>query len=180
MIFGLLKKRATPAPSAAETIHGAMVAAARRPALYEALGVPDTLPGRFEVLVLHAALYFRRLRGAGPQAETVGQEVVDLLFRALDAQLREIGIGDMTVPKKMKAMASSFFDGAGLYDVALSHDDREAMSAALARIVYRAEPDHRSRALSDYVFAAAHALDAQDVAALTTRGPVFPPVEGAA
>ncbi|MET0315160.1 MAG: ubiquinol-cytochrome C chaperone family protein [Hansschlegelia sp.] len=179
MILGLLKKRAPAAPTTAEVIHAGLVAAARRPELYDDLEAPDTLPGRFEILVLHVALYLRRVKGQGPQAEAIAQEVVDVLFKALDAQLREIGIGDMSVPKKMKTMASSFYDGAHQYDAALAAGDREATSAALARIVYRAEPDDRSGRLAAYVFEAAAALDLQDVDLLVTRGPVFPAVGAA-
>ncbi|TBN54590.1 ubiquinol-cytochrome C chaperone [Hansschlegelia quercus] len=171
--------RAPVAPTTAEVIHAGLVAASRRPELYDALDAPDTLPGRFEVLVLHVALYLRRLKGRGPRAEAVAQEVVDVLFKALDAQLREIGIGDMSVPKKMKTMASSFYDGAQQYDAALTAGDLEAMSAALARIVYRAGPDERSKALTAYVFEAAAALDLQDIDRLVARGPVFPAVGAA-
>jgi cytochrome b pre-mRNA-processing protein 3 len=179
MILGLLKKRAPVAPTTAEVIHAGLVAAARRPELYDGLDAPDTLPGRFEILVLHVALYLRRLKGQGPQADAVAQDLVDVLFKALDAQLREIGIGDMSVPKKMKAMASSFYDGAEQYDAALAAGDREAMSAALARIVYRAERDERSEALATYVFEAATALDRQDIEGLVAQGPVFPAVGAA-
>ncbi|MGA0531535.1 ubiquinol-cytochrome C chaperone family protein [Hansschlegelia sp. KR7-227] len=179
MIFDLLRRRAPPAPGPAETAHAAIVEQARRPFLYRELGAPDTLPGRFEVLVLHAALYLRRLRSEGSDAQGLGQEVFDALFRALDANLREIGIGDLTVPKKMNTMVRSFYDGAATYDSALDAGDGAALEEALARIVYGgapADPGAPAR-LAAYVRRAEAALAAQPPSELLTRGPRFPDEE---
>jgi cytochrome b pre-mRNA-processing protein 3 len=176
MIFDLLRRRAPPAPGPAETAHAAIVEQSRRPFLYRELGAPDSLPGRFEVLVLHAALYLRRLRGEGPEAQALGQEVFDVLFRALDANLREIGIGDLTVPKKMNSMVRSFYDGAATYDSALDAGDEAALEAALARIVYGGAPadPHAPAGLAAYVRRAEKALAAQPASEFVTRGPSFP------
>ncbi|HEY0291053.1 MAG TPA: ubiquinol-cytochrome C chaperone family protein [Hansschlegelia sp.] len=181
MIFGLLRKRAPAELSVTETIYAGIVADARRPAFYRDLGAPDTLPGRFELIVLHVSLYLRRLSGEGPEAAARAQGVLDAMFASLDASLREMGIGDLTVPKKIKAMASSFYDGLALYDAALSSGDREALASALRRIVYRdAGAGDGPERLADYVALAADALSAQPVDTLVSTGPSFPAIEGEA
>lgn len=177
MIFGLLRNRGAT-PTVAETIHGVVVEAARRPALYRAFGAPDTLPGRFELIVLHTALYLRRLRGSGPEAQARAQEVLDAVFSALDAGLREIGVGDTSVPKKMKTMARSFFDGAARYERALDLGDDAALAGELEHIVYRGAPTpgEGPARLAAYVREADAALAAQTIDDLVARGPVFPPI----
>lgn len=184
MIFGLLRKGAAAAPSRAEAVHAAVVAAARRPRLYLAFGAPDTLPGRFELIVLHATLLLRRLRlERSPDIQAFGQEVFDAMFRALDDNLREIGVGDVSVPKRVKTMARSYFDGAKLYDAALDAGDAAALAAALERIVYRGPaiaPPGAPQRFAAYVIEADKALAAQPIADVMRAGPIFPPIpEGA-
>ena len=176
MIFGLLRKRADPATVAAEALHASVVAAAREPALFREFAAPDTLPGRFELIVLHAALVLRRLRGEGREGAALGQELFDATFRALEANLREIGVGDISVPKRMKAMARAFYDGAKAYDAALDGPDEGRLAAELARIVYAGEPrDPEAPArLAVYVRRSEAALAAQDRADLLSKGPAFP------
>lgn len=177
MIFGLFKKRPDQASAAAERVYAAIAAAARRPAFYRDLGVPDTLPGRFELLVLHASLVTRRLgREADPRAKALSQGVFDAMIRALDANLREIGVGDVTVPKRMKAMARSFFDGAKTYDAALDAKDEAALAGALARIVYAGPSASAAgpKALAAWTVRADAALSRQPMAELEAAGPAYP------
>lgn len=181
MFFGLIGRRKPPPPTAAETAYAAIVAAARRPGFYDDFGAPDTLPGRFELIVLHAALCTRRLRAdGGPEALKFSQEVFDAMFRALDADMREMGVGDLAVPKRVKAMARSFFDGAVAYDLALDATDREALAAALRRIVYASAAsaaDGPAR-MADYVLRAEQALGEQPTDDVMARGPAYPDVVG--
>ncbi|PZQ17918.1 MAG: ubiquinol-cytochrome C chaperone [Ancylobacter novellus] len=179
MIFGLFRKSAPETALAADAVYASVVAAARRPEFYRDLGAPDTLPGRFELIVLHAALLNRRLaRDPDPRAQAFAQDVFDAMFRALDANLREIGVGDITVPKRVKAMARSYYDGAKVYDAALDARDEAALAAALGRIVYAGEaPDEeRPRRLAAYAIRADAALAAQAAAELEVAGPAYPDV----
>lgn len=177
MIFGLLRKRADPMTAAAETMHAAVVSASRDPALFRDLGAPDTLPGRFELIVLHASLALRRLRRDGPEGAGLGQALFDATFRTLEANLREIGVGDISVPKRMKAMARSFYDGAKAYDAALEGSDDARLASELARIVYAGAPSdpNAPARLAAYVRRADAALAQQDRADLVANGPAFPP-----
>lgn len=120
---------------AIEGLHLAIIAASRAPALYERLGVPDTVEGRFECLVLHTVLVLRRLNRLPPPAADVAQDLVDSVFLQLDASLRELGIGDFGVPKRMKKLGAAFYGRAGGYDAALDARDADALALALARNV---------------------------------------------
>ena len=135
-----------------------VIAAVRQPAFYEEGRVPDTFNGRFEILVLHTALVVRRMRdlgGSGPQA---AQDLIDTVFRNLDPALRENGVGDMAVPKRMKKLAEAFLGRSVAYDAALREPDDEALAGALSRNVYAgADP---AGPLARYARAAARAIDA--------------------
>ncbi|MGL5115818.1 MAG: ubiquinol-cytochrome C chaperone family protein [Beijerinckiaceae bacterium] len=132
MILSLFKRR-RETPSV-ERLYGDVVAAARAPALYRELGAPDTVMGRFEVLALHVSLILRRLRALPPPADQLAQELVDAFFAELDAALRQIGIGDVSVPKKVKKLGEAFYGRAKAYDDALAEDAApDALEHAIAR-----------------------------------------------
>ena len=119
-----------------DKIHGDIVAAARNPALYGVYGVPDTLEGRFESLTLHAALVLRRLTRAPEPGPDLAQDLSNAVFRHFDVALREMGVGDVTVPKRIKKMAEAFLGRAQAYDAALLQGNDQQLGAALARNVY--------------------------------------------
>ena len=144
MILGLFHRSANA--RVVYRLFGAVAVAARRPALYTALAVPDTFEGRFECLTLHAALVVLRLRAAPTPGPDVAQHLVDTMFRHLDRTLREMGVGDMAVPKRMKTMAMAFAGRCGAYADALRSG---SLDAALARNVYAG--CHDGVALSGYV-----------------------------
>src|SRR5215475_12061705 len=93
----------------ATALYGAIVAAARAPGLYGSLGVPDTISGRFEMLVLHAFLVFNRLQAGGPAEHAASQAAFDLFCTDMDRSLRELGIGDLGVPKRMRQVGEAFY-----------------------------------------------------------------------
>lgn len=151
-IFGRTERE-----SEAYAIYGALVSQARSPALYLHAGVPDTLEGRFEMVVLHAFLILRRLKAArGPEAgpaKVLGQRIFDILFDDMDQTLREIGVGDLSVGKKIKALASSFYGRVAAYDKGLDAPDAGVLEDALKRNVF-AEMDPSAvevTMLADYV-----------------------------
>ena len=128
MIFGLF--RGDPRRGQIERLYRGVVEAARDPVLYARLGVPDTVEGRFEAMALHVVVVLRRLRHLPAPAADVAQELVDYFFRQMDAAMRETGVGDMGVPKRMKKLAAAFFGRASAYDRGLEDRDEEALAAA--------------------------------------------------
>ncbi len=120
-------------------LHGEIVAAARDPLLFTEYGIEDTLEGRFESVILHAALVLRRLEHLPPPGPDVAQDLADAVFRHFDIALREIGVADTRVPKRMKVMAEAFFGRALAYHEALAQEPLQgplALSQALSRNVY--------------------------------------------
>jgi cytochrome b pre-mRNA-processing protein 3 len=124
-----------PDPNAAlaARLYEAIVTQARQPDFYVAGGVPDSIDGRFEMVVLHGYLLLRRLRGAGDAAETLAQALVDRLFADMDASLREMGAGDLGVGKRVKRMATAFYGRIAAYEAA---EKLGGMQEALARNLF--------------------------------------------
>src|SRR6185436_12245430 len=134
-LYALFAKPRERARRAAEH-YMALVTQARRPEFYESLGVPDTLDGRFDLIVLHASLYVKRMRAAGPAGQDLAQAVFDSMFDNLDQSLREMGVGDVTLAKKVRAMISAFYGRAVAYDAALADGNKATLAEALVRNIY--------------------------------------------
>jgi cytochrome b pre-mRNA-processing protein 3 len=168
MVLGLFaRSRAVPS---VELVYGDIVAAARLPRLYRDLGVPDTVMGRFDCLALHVVLVLRRLRALPPPADGLAQELVDRFFADLDAALRQIGIGDVSVPKKVKKLGQAFYGRAEAYETALAEDAAaNALDQALARnVLERPDEPEIAAALARHVRQLARALDGMDFERLLT------------
>ncbi len=160
MVFPFGRRRPSPTQLLLDRLHTEIVEAARRPEFYLGYGVADTFEGRFEMLALHGGLVLRRFNLAEAPGPAVAQDLVDTLFARLDADLREAGVGDITVPKRMKKLCEAFLGRSAAYDAALPLG-QETITAAVARNVY-AGRDSATVALrmAGYVVAAAAALDA--------------------
>ncbi|WP_376094096.1 ubiquinol-cytochrome C chaperone family protein [Roseomonas sp. CCTCC AB2023176] len=135
-LLGLLRRR--PHERAGFALYTAAVEAARDPALYGPEAVPDTLDGRFDLIALHVALLVRRLRGdPDPRGPALAQAVFDAMFADMDMSLREMGVGDMSVGKRVKNMWEAWHGRARAYETALEAGDRFALEEALSRNVWR-------------------------------------------
>lgn len=122
-------------------LYGCAVAAARAPRFYAELGVPDTVAGRFELVSLHAGLLIRRLRAEpGPETDALAQAVFDAMFSDMDVNLREMGISDLRVGKRVKMLWEGFHGRAQSYADALDAADMVALAAALERNIWVNEP----------------------------------------
>ena len=173
-----LFRRAHARRRAVEGLHLSLSMAARRPGLYTRLGVPDTVEGRFEALCLHAILVLRRLKRLPAPAAEVAQDLVNSVFTQLDASLRELGVGDMGVAKRMKKLGAAFYGRAAGYDAALDAGDGEALRAVLVRNILGGAGD--GAGLAGYVQAADAALSGADLDGLLGAGPPFPEPDGVA
>ncbi|HZH27205.1 MAG TPA: ubiquinol-cytochrome C chaperone family protein [Azospirillaceae bacterium] len=129
------------------------VAQARRPEFYANARVPDTIDGRFEMVALHVYLLLRRMRGAGGQADSAAQALIDRMAADMDANLREIGIGDLAVPKRVYEILGAFYGRAKVYDAALAGPGMAGLAEAIDRNVFGSvEADPQGAAvLADYV-----------------------------
>ncbi len=151
---------------------------ARRPAFYAAYGVPDTMLGRYEMVCLHAYVLLRRLKRAGGQGPRIAQTLHDRIFDDFDVALREVGLGDMGIGKRMKKLARNLHGRISAYERGLAAGDAE-MAAALHRNLYAStEPtDAQVMAMITYVRHARDEVDACAPEALWDARPVFPDPE---
>ncbi len=128
-------QRRREAADAARALYERAVAQARRPGFYTALGVPDSLDGRYDMVALHVFLLLYRLKREGAAAARLAQCLFDVMFHDMDESLRELGVGDLGVGRRVKAMAKALYGRLAAYEAGLAGDDR-ALAAALARNLF--------------------------------------------
>jgi cytochrome b pre-mRNA-processing protein 3 len=155
-----------------EAIYGMIVAQAREPLFYRAMGVPDTVNGRFDMVLLHLWMVLRRLRpvegGAGPS-----QALFDHFCGDMDANLREMGVGDLTVPKRMHKFGEAFYGRSAAYDVALAAGG-EPLAQALCKNILDGRDIGQARQLAAYASAVIAALAGIDDTAFSNGAWRFP------
>ena len=153
------RKRVRADKATAHQIYGAIVSQARSPEFYLNCGVPDTVSGRFELIVLHVGLVVQRLGEGEKRHRELGRSVLEAFFEDMDRSLREMGVGDLAVPKKMKTAASAYFGRSQAYRDAMAGGDGAALRAALQRNVY-ADCEHPAvpDGLADYCLSASDHL----------------------
>ena len=169
-------RRPAEMPAGSE-LYFALVRQARQPVFFRDWKVPDTVDGRFDMIVVHAALVFRRLRALGPAAQALSDETFAAMTADLDRSVRELGGGDIGVGKRMKAIGRAFYGRVQAYDEAL--EGKQSLEDALVRNVYRNAPVDAAVVgrLADYVRNAVLALDRQSLADLARGRADFPSVE---
>lgn len=155
--------------------------AARQTVFYETFGVPDTLDGRFDMILLHAALLVRRLHREGEAGRALAQEYFDRMFTEMDRAVREMGVGDLSVRRHVRGMMKAFYGRATAYGEALDRKDTALLKQALARNVYGADESRRAPeemaldAMARYVILCEDALGWQGRDALLAGRAGFPP-----
>lgn len=139
----------------AEAIYGKVVAAARQPAFFGVGRVADTPEGRFEVVALHLFLVAERVKALRPDGQDVARAMIETFVTDMDDCMREMGVGDLTVPKRVKRAAAAFYERSGDYRAALAQSgqaSKAALSAVLARDLLGPNADSAFAALlADYV-----------------------------
>ena len=179
--------RRNPHSRSIHGLYGMIVAQARSPAFYAGYGVPDTVQGRFDLIVLHLVLVLARLRrddepgpepgwtSRGKPARSLGQGLFDAFCRDLDDNLREMGVGDLAVPREMRRFGEAFYGRQAAYREALAAADDRELEKALARNIFEAAGiDDRAARLARYARAAARLLDTVEEDALVAGQLVFP------
>ena len=160
--------------TAGHTLYAAAVSQARTPALYIDLAVPDTIEGRFELHNIHVLLLLHRLKGQGPAAAETAQALFDTYVGELDGTLREMGVGDLTVPKRMRKLGEAFYGRTKAYDAALAEPASDnGLERLIARVVYDEAKDAPADHMAAYVRRQAAALEAQPLDAILAGTPVW-------
>jgi cytochrome b pre-mRNA-processing protein 3 len=122
---------------AARKLFDAIVRQSRDPYFYTEAQVADTVEGRFDMVALHAYLILRRLKTEGEEAGALSQRLFDVMFDNFDENLRELGVGDIGIGRRIKKMASAFFGRVKAYDEALATENNEDLKQALDRNLYK-------------------------------------------
>ena len=165
------RRRAERSRRAGE-LYGGVVTAARQPFFYKDMGVPDTPEGRFELVALHLFLALEALKQRGPQQLEVTRQTIEAFVSDMDDCMREMGVGDFTVPKKVKRAAAAFYERAGAYRRGLSEAQKSVLEKSLSTYVFagRQEDGNGLSALAGYVRNAASALAAEQFDVLCANG----------
>lgn len=165
MILSLFRKNTATAPVYA--VYSAIVAQSRQPRFYADWLVPDTVTGRFDMISLHLALLFRRLRSEAGEQKQFSQAVFDLFFKDMDRSLREMGVGDLGVPKRIQKMGNVFFGLLAAMNQAMDSGDSAGLQGVLSRNVFGGLEGPHVEALAAYLLAEDRALAAQPVSLIT-------------
>jgi cytochrome b pre-mRNA-processing protein 3 len=157
----------SPAKAAGAALYQAAVTQARDSKLYAVGRVPDTREGRFEAYTLHVLLLIERLRTESESAVDASQALFNAYLRGLDDAFRELGVGDLAVPKRMKTLGEAFYGRARAYEQAFDGlPDRTSLTALVGRTLLADVETPDLGALVDYVLAARQGLQAQSLESL--------------
>ena len=158
-----------------DALYGMIVAQARKPEFYRDYGVPDTVDGRLDMILLHLVLVLRQITKAHGALPPAGQRLFDRFLQDMDANFREMGVGDLTVPKRMQKVGEAYYGRSKVYESGLADDNPAALEAAVARNVFGApEPTLGAQRLAAYMREAATRLEQQNADAITSAEFEFP------
>ena len=123
--------------------------------------VPDSLDGRFDMLCLHVALVMRKLKASSDKrSASFSQNLFDIFFADMDLTLREMGVGDLGVAKRVRQMSEAYMGRLTAYSEYLDADDKDGLAQALARNIGRSEAvSDRDRVFADFVIGTAAKLE---------------------
>jgi hypothetical protein len=169
--------RLNPRAPKIDKLYGAIVAQSRSVAFYSGYGVPDTVQGRFDLIVLHIVLLLAQLDRMGPSARDLGQNLFDRFCQDLDANLREMAVGDLAVPKRMRQFGEAFYGRQAAYLAALTGRDGRALEKTLARNIFQGVNGAGPRRLARYVRALSRQFEVHDQTALLRGAVAFPDPE---
>ena len=170
--FNQFRKPQVPPRGTIETIYGMIVTQAREPLFYRDLGVPDTVNGRFDLLLMHLWLVLRRLKSV-EAGSVLSQQLFDHFCQDMDDNLREMGVGDLTVPKRMQAFGEAFYGRTAAYDLSLTAGP-EALAQAFCKNILNGEKPDKAGLLATYALRVMSELDATGEAALLQGQWKFP------
>ncbi len=123
----------------ARALYDCIVMQARQPQFYAGIGVPDTMEGRFEMVLVHLFIVQNRLKAEGRGARTLSQAIAEDFVSEMDSSMRELGVGDLAVPKRMRKIGEAYLGRLQSYADAIADDDAGVLPAALARNVWEVE-----------------------------------------
>ncbi len=166
MILSLFRRKKNT--GAVRDVYVRVVSQARQNVFYARWSVPDSVTGRFDMISLHLCLVMRHLKGGPEEAREFSQDLFDLFFKDMDRSLREMGAGDMAVPKRIQKMGELFYGMLASLDGALTNGDSAALRATLSRNIYNGEDVSGLEELTRYVERTMAMLQKQEIAQIVS------------
>ncbi len=159
----------------AHALYGVVVARARDAVLFHHYSIPDTLDGRFEALIMHLYVLHARLKDENLQARKISQRVFDLFIDDMDAALREAGVGDQVVPKRIAKMTQVFYGRTGAYEDALaSSNPIEELTAVIDRNLFPTKrAPELAKEIAIYFYAQVEDLGNKNLEMITAQYAIF-------
>ena len=177
----LFSTRKDSLSSKGSEIYGGLVALARAEPFYAVHGVPDTPEGRLELIILHLVLAVRRLNRDGDPGNLKARAVMEAFVIDMDDCLREMGVGDIMVAKKVKKAAGALYDRIRDYGAALDAKNRDAVTSLFARHLTLEETGAEASGagvIADYALRAEAQLAMLGASAIDTPETAFPAAPG--
>jgi cytochrome b pre-mRNA-processing protein 3 len=166
----------SPTKRSARRLYDLAALQSRSEAFYTRMGVADTVEGRFELLTLHVILLIDRLKDGDAEIKAFRQTLFDVYVSNLDGALREMGVGDLSVGKRMRKLGEAFYGRARAYDIGFAAlPDLAVLEDTLARIVLQNAPEASIGALADYVARCRTALAGCEAQSLLSAAPCWAP-----
>ncbi len=159
----------------ATALYGSIVTQARDRTLYARDGVPDTMEGRFGVIVVHMFLVLERIRQEGSKGADLARALLETFVTDMDDSMREIGIGDMGVPRRVKKAAAALHEQIEVYRAAMAATSDVALEAAIERYILFNSGTGDAPAIARHIRQSALNLGQQCWNDLSAGRPDFPP-----
>jgi cytochrome b pre-mRNA-processing protein 3 len=164
----------------AAILYNDLVSHARSPAFYLSFGVPDSELGRFEMICLHSYMLFRRLGQTDIAGKELAQSVHDRMFADLDRTLREQGIGDMGIGKRVKKLAKNLYGRIDAYETGFAGGSEELADALRRNLYASASPtDDEVTAMIAYIKDTIDKLNGQPTPEIMAGRVAFPDAKSA-
>ena len=170
-----LRSRSRPGVTASG-LYGSIVTQARTPTFYTAIGVPDTMEGRFGVIAVHMFLVLDRIRQQGADGDEVARALLETFMTDMDDNMREIGIGDVGVPRRVKKAAAALREQVEAYTSAMAASDDTALKLALTNYILLGDESRDVSGLAHYVRRVAVSLAPQVWSEIEAGRVTFPAV----
>ena len=164
MLRNLFRQR--PDERQGDALYALAVEQARQPAFYTTLGVADRIDARFELYTLHVLILFLRLKQDGERGEVAAQKLFDTYISSLDNTLRELGVGDVSVGKKMRKLGEALYGRMSAYEKALREGDHDGFQASIARNVFESDDPATGAELTRYALESHERLARQPISAV--------------
>lgn len=178
MVLEIMRKRRARKENA-RSLYRRLVEQSRCPEFYTDLGVSDDVDGRFDMILIHTFLVLNRLQAEGREAKDLSQDIFGALTENLDIALREMGVGDLSVGKRMKGMARAFYGRMDAYQNAVTNNDQAALAEAIGRNLFRERdiaPTSKD-SIAGYILRQVSHLKGQDFSRFQVGLVDFQPVE---